>query len=131
MIRTLRLALIGFVCGTVVGLLILAGTQLTYGGALMAEALPFALIVSGFFGGITGALVTPLAWLPVRRIPMRRVISTTALAAACGGILAARAVGFVGEAEAAFFVMVPGGLAGCAIAVLWLRTKASPLASTA
>jgi hypothetical protein len=131
MIRTLRLASIGFVCGTGVGLLVLAGTQLTYGGALAIEALPFALIVSSFFGGITGALITPLAWLPVRRIPIGRVIPTTALAAACGGILAARGVGFLGEAEGAFFVMVPGGLAGFALAVLWLRTKASPFAGTA
>jgi len=130
MLRTLRLAAIGFVCGTGVGLLILAGTQLTYGGALTMEALRFALIVSSFFGGITGALITPLAWFPVRRIPIGRVILTTALAAACGGVLAARAVGLLGEAEAAFFVMVPGGLAGFAIAVLWLRTQASPLAGS-
>jgi hypothetical protein len=118
-----RLAGIGFVCGTGVGLLILVGTQLTYGGTLKAEALPFALVVSSFWGGVTGALITPVAWLPVRRIPMTRVISTTALAATCGGVLAARAAGFLGDGEAAFFVMMPGGLAGFAIALLWLRLK--------
>lgn len=131
MLRTLRLVSIGLLCGTGVGLLILAGTQLSYGGALAIEALPFALIVSGFFGGVTGAVVTPVAWPPGGRIPIGRVILTTEVAAACGGIIAARGVGFLGEADAAFFVMGPGGLAGFAIAVLWLRTKASPLAGTA
>lgn len=128
MIRTLRLAAIGFVCGTGAGLLILAGTQLTYGGALAMEALPFALFVSGFFGGITGALITPLAWLSVRRIPLARVISTAALATACGRHPRGARRGFLGEAETAFFVMISGGLAGFALAMLWLRTKASPLA---
>ncbi|HEX8209969.1 MAG TPA: hypothetical protein VF584_07265 [Longimicrobium sp.] len=120
----LRLAAIGFVCGTSVGILILAGTQLTYGGTLAAEALPFALLVSGFWGGLTGALITPIAWVPVRRIPIGQVISTTAVAATCGGVLAARGVGLFGEAEAALFVVIPGGLAGFATALLWLRMKA-------
>ncbi len=119
-----RLAAIGFVCGTGVGLLILIGTQLSYGGMLKAGGLPFALIVSSFWGGIVGALITPVAWIPVRRIPMGRVISNTALGATCGGVVAARGVGLLGEGEAAFFVMLPGGLAGFTIALLWLRMRA-------
>lgn len=129
MLRIIRLTAIGFFCGTGVGLLILAGTELAYGGALNAEALPFALIVSGFWGGLTGALITPIASVPVRRVPIGRVISTTAVAATCGGILVARGVGFLGDAEAAFFMMIPGGLAGFGIALLCLRLRASPRAS--
>ncbi|HEY0153453.1 MAG TPA: hypothetical protein VGB92_15705 [Longimicrobium sp.] len=124
MLLVLRLAAIGFVCGTGVGFLILTGTQLTYGGTLAGDALPFALLVSGFWGGLTGALITPIAWVSVQRIPMGRVIFTTAIAATCGGVLAARGVGFFGEAEAALFVVLPGGLAGFATALLWLRMKA-------
>jgi hypothetical protein len=119
-----RLAAIGFVCGTGVGILILTGTQLTYGGTLTLEALPFVLGVSSSWGGLIGALITPIAWIPVRRIPLGRVISTTALTATCGGVLAARGVGFFGEGEAALFVVVPGGLAGFTIGLLWLRMKA-------
>lgn len=120
MVLILRLAAIGFACGTGIGILILV---LAYGGMRTAEGLAFALIVSSFWGGITGALITPIAWIPVRRIPIGRVIFTTAVAATLGGVLAARGVGFFGEGEAAFFVMVPGGLAGFGIALLWLRTR--------
>jgi hypothetical protein len=126
-LRISRLAAIGFLCGTGVGILILV---LAFGGMRTAEGLTFALIVSSFWGGITGALITPIAWIPVRRIPIGRVIFTTALAATFGGVLAARGVGFFGEGEAAFLVMLPGGLTGFVIALLWLRIKASPLASS-
>ncbi len=121
MLLILRLAAIGFFCGTGVGILILAGTRLAYGGTLTVDSLPFDLIVSSFWGGLTGALITPVAWHPVRQVPMGRVISTTALAATFGGVLAARGAGLLGEGEAAFFVMIPGGLAGFAVALLWLR----------
>ena len=120
MLLILRLAVIGFMCGTVVGILILV---LAYGGMRTVEGFAFALVVSSFWGGITGALITPIAWIPVRGIPLGRVIPATAVGATCGGILAARGAGFLGEGEAAFFVMIPGGLAGFGIALLWLRMR--------
>jgi hypothetical protein len=122
---TVGLVMLGFICGTVAGTLIVMGVVVPRGNFPPLNHIPKIILLSAVLGGPIGALVAPLAWLPLRRVSLSRTICTTAAGTVIGGVVAANLAVFLDDGEAAFFVVFPGTLLGfCAAgALLYLKMQ--------
>jgi hypothetical protein len=114
--------LVGAVCGALAFAMVLgvAGESIDTG----------LLSIGGAFGAVTGTIVAPLvSWLFLRRVPLGRAITQTALGTILGG-----AIGFFLPTLGLGFAFVPGflygGLAGCTAAAVRLKVT-TPKTATA
>lgn len=83
------------------------------------------LLLGTLFGEPIGALAAPVvAFSLLRQVPLGRAIGVTATGTVLGGVVAARAVGFIDLREAAMLVAVPGAIVGFVASAAWLRVLA-------
>lgn len=121
---TFALLITGFVCGAVVGTVIVLGTALAYGQIPTIASVPKGFVLGLAFGAPLGALAAPVAaWLLLRRVALGRAIGVTALGTALGGIVPARLAGLFGANEAAMLIAIPGALLGFIGSAIWLRMR--------
>lgn len=80
---TAALAVTGFLCGGVIGTLVLAGTVIRQTGThFFATKIPGIAFAGLTYGGAAGAILTPpLSWLLLRRVSLGRALGETALSA--------------------------------------------------
>jgi len=78
---TAALAVTGFVCGGVIGMLVLSGMVIRDMGMFhFAKTIQQVASVGAVYGGVAGALLTPpMSWLLLRRVNLGRALRETAL----------------------------------------------------
>lgn len=126
--RLLGLIGLGALCGTAAGVLILVALNASGSRLPRPSDFPGVVFLSFLIGGHIGAVLAPLAWFPLRRVPLARTVGTTAVGTIIGGVFAALLYQHTIGGDGSGLATIPGGLIGFGIAAAWLwgRTRHAP-----
>lgn len=122
--RMLALVPLGAACGVAVGVLIMVGLFLSAGELPTGGGMFIGIGGGIWLGAPTGAILAPaIGALLMDRVPLRRLVATTAAASIVGGVAGARIVVAMRYIDGGIIGALPGAILGCLVAAAWLYVR--------